>query len=113
MRRFVCLLLICLFLCGAAPQAGGIPRIYNVTLTNANQEYSQTLTGRVYQVNIQCRTASDVKLALSSGASGTTYFTIKSGMVYYEQIISSSSITVYLQSATAGVVVEILAWSEN
>ena len=111
--RFVSLAAILLSLCGAAPQAGQIRRIYNLTLTDANTEYSQALTGYVSQVTLQCRTAVDVQMAVTSGQSNTTFWTVKSGDAYYEITIGASDVTLYFRSGTAGVVVEIIAWSEN
>lgn len=114
MRRSLyalCLVVLCFGLTGAAPQAGQIRRIYNVTLTSANTEYSQTLTGYVSQITVQARTAADVKMAFNSGQSGTTYWTVKSSDAYYEITVGASDLTLYLQSTTAGVVVEIIAWS--
>lgn len=113
MRRFLFIVLAWLFLCGATPQAGQVRRTYNLTLTSAGTEYSQALTGGVSQVTVQCRSANAVQMAFSFGQSGTTYWTIKSGDAYYEQIINASDVTLYLQSTTAGVVVEIIAWSDN
>ena len=113
MRRKLALLLLVPFLLGAAPQAGQIRRVYNLTLTSAGTEYSQTLTGNVYQITVQARSAVAVRMAVSSGETSLDeYWTIKSGGVYYEQIISAGDITLYFQDpSNAGTIIEIVAWS--
>lgn len=111
--RVLALLTLLPFLLGAAPAAGTVRRVYNLTLTSANTEYSLTLTGRVYQLTVQCRTAFDVKMGVASGTSGSVYFTIKSGDAYYEQIVQINEETLYFQSTQAGVVVEVITWGED
>lgn len=87
------------------------PTIYNVTLTDADTEYSQELPSDTKKYTVQCRTAFDVKLAFTEGESGTTYATIKANTNYYEDGILAESLTLYVQSAQAGVVVEVIAWT--
>ena len=85
--------------------------IYNLTLTNADTEYSQALPANTKKYMIGCRTANAMKLAFTSGQSGTTYFTIPANRYYWEDMIDTPSLTIYLQSPTAGVVAEIIAWT--
>jgi len=87
------------------------PTIYNLTLTNANTEYSQTLPSNTTKYVIQCRSDDDIKMSFTSGESGTKYITIHGGQSYWEDLIKPSSLTLYFQSSTAGVVVEIIAWT--
>ena len=89
-----------------------IPVIYNKTLTSANTEYSQTLPARTNKITVQCRTAYDVKLSFTVSESGTTYLTIKSGAVYWEDSIKGTNRILYMQSTQAGVVVEIVCWTQ-
>ncbi len=87
---------------------------YNVTLTNANTEYSQTLPSNVRAVAFRCRTACDVRFAWESGrvaAPIAPYQTLKANGEYWKDNIRVSSLTLYLASDTAGVVVEVEAWS--
>lgn len=86
------------------------PTIYNKTLTLANTEYSQALPAGCTKFTVQCRTAYDVKLAFVSGESGTNYLTIKTDYWYWEDGILGTTRILYLQSAQAGVVVEIVVW---
>ena len=87
-----------------------VPFIYNVTLTTAGTEYSQSLNslyGNTFTV--QCRQGVDIRMAFSSGATSTTYFTIPAGSSYtFDKGIAGIK-TLYFQCATAGpVTVEIL-----
>ena len=87
------------------------PTIYNLTLTDANTEYSQALPANTTKYVVQCRTDDDVKMSFTSGESGTKYLTIHGGQSYWEDLVKISP-TLYFQSATAGVVVEIVAWTQ-
>lgn len=91
----------------AEPITGGIA---NVAITDANTEYSYALIDGVAAVSVQCRGTCAVKLAFTSGASGSTYVTIKSGTAYYETNISSFGNTLYFQSPSASQVLEIVYW---
>lgn len=85
--------------------------IYNVTITNANSEYSQALPANTKKFLIKCRGSYDIKVCFANGQSGTTYITVPGGMSYYEDVIQSSTLTLYFQCATAAQVAEIMAWS--
>jgi len=91
------------------------PIIYNVTCTLASTEYSQSLPIRTSKIQVQSRNNNDIKLCFISGQSGTTYFTVKGGMTYFDAEIMSKDgdMTLYFQSATAGEICEILAWVED
>jgi hypothetical protein len=88
------------------------PVIYNLTLTLANTEYSQELPIRTSRVQIQPRQDNDIKVSFALGESGTKYFTVKGGMNYFEweMMKCDGQLSIYAQSATAGTVVEVLAW---
>lgn len=88
---------------------------YNLTLTNANTEYSQALPTSCRGFEFQCRTENEVRYASSTGkvaGPAAPYMTLKAGDYYYSPMInqSSSPSTLYFASATAGVVMEIRAW---
>ena len=89
----------------------GSPEIINLTLTDANTEYSQALPAKTVRFCLQARDSSmDLKLAFAAGESGSKYLTIHGGQVYYEDVLSPESLTLYLQSPSSGAVVEILVW---
>ena len=88
-----------------------VARIYNVPLTNADTEYSQALSPYARAFMIQCRTFADLKIAFNVGESGTVYISIPGSSSYsFDQPVAGVK-TVYIQSPSAGVVVEILEWS--
>jgi len=60
---------------------------------------------------VQCRTLSDIKMAFIAGNSGTIYITIPAGSAYTFNLGWTGSRSLYFQSASAGVVVEILEYA--
>lgn len=90
------------------------PTIYNITMTNANTEYSQALPAGTKKFTWQCRTAFDVRFAFVTGKVATPtapYMTLKSGAIYYEDGTNLTSITLYLACGTAGKVVELICYT--
>lgn len=89
--------------------AGSPPKIYNVTCTNANQEYSQPLTSFTSVFDIKPRDpGADIKVAFISGQSGTVYWTVFGGASDQQIGPFAGVLTVYFQTTTAGAVVEII-----
>ena len=88
--------------------------IYNVTLTNADTEYSQALPADTRAFEFQCRTAYDIRYAWVTGKVATPtapYQTLKAGAVKYKENVNLATATLYLASDQAGVIVEIEAWT--
>ena len=86
------------------------PTVYNVTLTVADTQYSQALTA-CQGIEFQARTAVDIRFAFVTGKVATPtapYMTLKAGQWYY---FEGSPADIFLASATAGTVVEIIMWS--
>ena len=101
-----------------------IPEIFNVTLTDADTEYSQVLSKGTKHFQVQCRTAFDVRIAFEDDMVGTPtapYYTVKSGTVHQapQKVGWSWTSTddpeakLYLASGQAGVVAEIIAWKDK
>lgn len=86
------------------------PTIYNKTMTDADTEYSQALPAGTRKFQVKCRTSFAIKLAFTSGASGTTYTTIPADQTYWEDHIALKGVTLYFQCASAAKVAEIIAW---
>lgn len=87
---------------------------YNVTLTSADTEYSQALPSDCRAFSFRCRTSYDVRFAYVTGkvaGSVSPYQTLKANGEYYKDSIHPTSLTLYLASSEAGVVVEIEAWN--
>lgn len=95
-----------------------LPRIADVknhTLTSADTEYTAGLPAGCRRFEWQCRTAADVRYAYETGhvaSSVAPYMTLKAGDYYDSGILDKGrpSQTLYLASATAGVVVELTIW---
>ncbi|MBS7627148.1 hypothetical protein KEJ51_09005 [Candidatus Bathyarchaeota archaeon] len=96
------------------PKKSTTPAIYNVTMTNANTEYSQALPSNCKKFLIHTRDGTSFRLAFTSGkVAGPTepYFTVPSGQAYYEDFIEPTSLTLYFACESAGKIVEIISWS--
>jgi hypothetical protein len=90
--------------------------IQNVTLTNANTEYSVALPAGSKSYSVQCRTAYDVRFSDVIGkvaAPADPFVTIKSGSSYNSPPhtdLNDALLTLYFASAQAGVVVEVVSY---
>lgn len=92
--------------------------VYNVTLTDADTEYSLDLPAGVVELSFQARTAAAVRFAWETGKVATPtapYATVKAGSAYTEEFDplregSPDGRTLYLASAAAGTVVEVTVW---
>lgn len=90
------------------------PVLFNVTLTNANTEYSQALPSGCSHFEMQARSAAVIRFAFEAGRVATPtapYVTIKADGSYSSyDLWGGQTMTVYFASATAGAIVEIIAW---
>jgi len=96
------------------PDEATTPNEYNVTLTNADTEYSQALPAGTKALEFWARESVDIRFAFTSGKVATPtapYFTLKAGTTYYKESLNLSGKTLYLASSTAGTNVEIIAWT--
>ena len=91
----------------------GTPTLYNVTLTNANTEYSQALPANAKKFLIHTRDGTAFRIAFEAGkvaAPTAPYFSILLNDSYYEDNIKATP-TLYFGCASEGKIVEIIAWS--
>lgn len=101
------------------------PVIFNLTLTDADTEYSQALPKGTKHLAFQCRTAFDVIFSFEAGAVDTAtppgpYATVKSGDSYSSpekagfswNVDEAAAATLYCASSQAAVVVEIACWKD-
>ncbi len=90
------------------------PEIFNVTMTNANQEYSQELPARTMQVLIKCQDGTAMRVAFVTGkvaAPTAPYYTIvANGILEIRGLDSGEAFTIYVASAGVGKIVEWLYW---
>jgi hypothetical protein len=84
--------------------------IYNIPLGPVDTEQSQALPANTKSFLIKTRGNAQLKLAYTSGDSGTTFITIGRNAVY-EDPNFYSSLTLYFQSPATGDTVEIIAYS--
>jgi len=95
-------------------KAGTTPVIYNVTMTNANTEYSQALPSNTKKFSIASQDGTAFRIAFVTGKVATPtapYKTVQANTEYYEDMINPSSLTLFFACGSAGKVVEIIAWS--
>jgi len=89
----------------------GRPTIANVSMTLADTEYSYSIPNGTSRFEIKLRALNALlKLAFESGKSGTEYITIPYGSSYAENDVKGGPITLYIQSPTAGMTLEIKTW---
>ena len=92
------------------------PTIYNVTMTTINTQYSQALPAGVKRFQIGTQDGTAFRLAFVTGkVAGPTapYYQTLTGEIYYEGEIDpvAGTITLYFACATAGKIVQIIAWT--
>lgn len=88
--------------------------LYNITLTNADTEYSQALPAGTRSIRFMARTAAAVRFAFVTGKVATPtapYMTLPASSGYAQEHVYVASGTIYLASASAGTVVELEVWS--
>lgn len=91
------------------------PNIYNVTLTNANTEYSQSITS-AKKLAFKVLSGGDIRYAYATGRVSTPtapYYTLSSLTEESEDFGFRDTFTgtLYLASATAGTIVAVKVWS--
>lgn len=89
--------------------SSSVPLVTNVTLTLANTEYSQALPNNTEKVLVKARASGEIKFAFVETESGINYVTIPAGSgglwIPAENFID---LTLYMQSSSAGEIVEML-----
>jgi hypothetical protein len=94
------------------PDTVSSPTITNTTLNMANEEYAIPLPTGSRRFTIRLRSAGTLKLSYTTGASGTTYFTLFPGTTMTEESLApSANYVLYVQSPQSGAVVELVSWA--
>jgi len=89
------------------------PVIYNKTMTTADTEYMQELPSDTRKFVTHCRDGTEFRLAFVAGKVATPtapYLTIKANSAYSEDNIKSV-IKLHFACASAGKVIETVAWN--
>lgn len=85
-------------------------RVKALTLTNADTVYSFALPGNVKALALRTR-ANAAKVRFTDGRTAD-YFTIDTAIYRVEHLLTGEGgLVIYAESANAGTVLEILAWS--
>lgn len=94
-------------------QGAQSPTITNTTLILAATEYTITVPALAKGFLLKTRAGASLQLAYLAGNSATTYITVPRYCWYGETEISVGvgGLNIYVQSPTAGEVVELLYWS--
>lgn len=94
--------------------SAGEAETFNVTLTTAGTEYSQSapvaaqfLGKSVKTIQIQCATSNPIQYAFAPGG---PYTTIRSGATYWKENLDLYNLVIYLKGTVDGVVAEIEVW---
>ena len=89
------------------------PKIENVSLTTADQEYRLTVPVDTKKFLMQVRTGEAFKVAYKTGDIALDkYFTVQRGMGKMEENLNlSEPLAVFVSCATAGVTLEVEVWS--
>jgi hypothetical protein len=90
------------------------PTLYNVTMTNANTEYSQALPAKTKRFSIKTRDGTAFRTAFVAGkvaAPTAPYETVPANWEYYEDLLYVTGLTLYFGCAAAGKIVEITVWT--
>lgn len=95
------------------------PEILNVTMTDADTQYSQALPANCKYVSIQTRDGTAVRIAFETGkvaASTAPFFTIRANSAYNVPesinpcLTPGVALTVYAACAEAGKILELVCW---
>lgn len=96
---------------GIPIQGATTPTIQNTTLTVAGDEYPVAIPDGTKFFTIKARGTEKLQYAYVASESGTNYITIWPGDERLIKNLSTSALTIYVQSSTAGAVVEIESWA--
>lgn len=87
------------------------PTIINHTFAGTDSEESEVFSPGVRAFSLKLRDVTHtMKLAFTSGASGTTYITIQAGGEFFKQFLGGGQLTLFIQSPDAGAIAELIFW---
>lgn len=94
----------------------GTPTIQNVTMTNADTEYSLDIPAGTIRFSIQTRDGTAFRMAFVTGKVATPtnpYLTIRADGAYNSPDgiqLTSAATTVYFGCGSAGKIIELITW---
>ncbi len=89
------------------------PELYTIDAPAADTQYSLALGQGVKAIRVQCRDATDVRIAFTAGKVTTPtdpYHTIKSGTVFEKNGMFMNKTTLYVATGGTNKKVEVLVW---
>ncbi len=90
------------------------PTVTNITLTDADTEFSQLLPSGTRDARFRCRTLFVIRFAFETGKVATPtapYLTLPAGSDYITDRNDISGKTLFFASSEAGVIVELETWT--
>jgi hypothetical protein len=91
-----------------------VPTCYNITMTNINTEYGQALPAAIKELEFRCRDGTEFRFAFETGkvaAPTAPYATLPAAGSYWKELPGDGTqMTLYVACASAGKVVEAIAW---
>lgn len=84
--------------------------IYNQTIAVANTEQSQALPANCKGFLVRVREMANLKISYSATNSGVTFVTVPPGATFVDEQFYNSQ-TLYFQSPSVGVTIEIVAYT--
>lgn len=87
------------------------PEIYNIALATAGTEYTAPLNNATKKFLIRARNKSTLRVAFEAGGTTSEWITVNSGAVFYEENLSLSGVTIYIQANQNSEIAEILEWT--
>lgn len=85
------------------------PTIFHLSMPLANTEYSYAFPANTKEFFVQTQ-GFKLKYAYTAGQSGTDYWTLQRNNYFHKWNIIAENLTIYVQSPTAGVTLEIQSW---
>lgn len=100
---------------GPTPTIGlaNTPVIENLTLTSAAQEYSYTFPNKTRRFWLHPRALAKIKMAFVANGTTQKWFTLPYQSYFQEDELDLSGTTIFLQSDTPNIVIEILSWQRT
>lgn len=90
--------------------ADTVATIYNLSIINSNQEYSQVLPTNTKSFLLRSRNNGKLRLAYNAGGTNLDYLTIPIG-ANFKDTNFYTSIEIFVQSTKPGDIIEIVAYS--
>lgn len=92
---------------------GSTPSIFNVTMTDANTEYSQALPTGTRKFSVSCMDGTAFRISFTTGAVASVgpWYNILANQVYESPDLDGiTDLTVYAGCSSAAKALQIIAW---